>query len=749
MILTAGLAAQTLAANRRLRPGRKPAAQLAAALFLKIRPLILAAGVAARSPILLFSAVNVLRFGKIGRLPADLIADLHFGALKGDALRPADQWIVKGPDERISNEEAGRRAGLLSLNLQSHQSRSLFEKQTQYYHLRVPLWTMSCALTFDLTAAHYWGKLGIPINIRKSDGRLWYINDFVSVGYLATNVERTRFSRILVTDTAVPRDSQGPQVMRPLFAKSQDGELSLARQFSLWANPTLASRTSSEFRFFDFEDNPTGPRFTADLVDSQRFVHIVEPLPPEENNEMEPYHERQLFLSEGAAVRHPLRLLLFYHYDPRIHFRGGDAGKQSRVDELARTISLEHSFLNCRFDPAGPPTGGSVTGKIFLTPDGELNSFDNWRRILAGALHSNESVFDRLLRNQNSQTGIYWGIKIYPRLGYDPAGFREYPQLEELYGKLQDLEVPMVSHCSEGGMAIADYLNYVRYGGVYRDFSDWNPVKCDLAFANAHASPQNWKNALFRYPRLKLCLAHFGGFDVWKEVVHKLGDFRRADTMYDAGPDGVPADKWAVCLTYNRWVRSIVQMIDERITGSGGAPFVNLYTDMAYFNMHEDTRGLVVDNLEYLLLEYPKLRDRLLLGSDWYILEDHELIKGNGEYQGQMFLAMRELSARVGYDAWHQFGIINQLRFLGLLDERGGRMNVDVQMMRGYVERLKALSRDGSWLARSFVSDGDIAEIDPRTHSLFSWLSMGTRIKRAEEMISDEGRLLITYENPP
>jgi hypothetical protein len=176
-----------------------------------------------------------------------------------------------------------------------------------------------------------------------------------------------------------------------------------------------------------------------------------------------------------------------------------------------------------------------------------------------------------------------------------------------------------------------------------------------------------------------------------------------------------------------------------------GKKFENLYTDLAFFYIHEDNRKKFVDNLFFLLNKYPNLKERLLLGSDWYMVELKDFMLGNYSFHLEMFEAMRLLSEKVNYDAWHQFGVVNQLRFLGILDETGKEMKVEVEQLKKYVERVKELIKPESWMinSKSIPRDVNTSLIDANTKSLLSELANAPCIPKSDA-IKSEGRLLIT-----
>jgi len=169
------------------------------------------------------------------------------------------------------------------------------------------------------------------------------------------------------------------------------------------------------------------------------------------------------------------------------------------------------------------------------------------------------------------------GLKLYPRLGYPPD---HELLMREIYPLVQDLNLPVISHCSRGG---------VRSGCISRHL------------ANRYTAPEAFIPVLAKFPDLRVCLAHFGGHTDWR---------RYANSGID--PDDPQARK-------ANWQVAIRDMI-------GSGEFPGLWTDISYTLFHSD------DNLPFLKLflagdddRHKRLRRRVLFGSDFYMTRQEAL----------------------------------------------------------------------------------------------------------------------------
>lgn len=161
------------------------------------------------------------------------------------------------------------------------------------------------------------------------------------------------------------------------------------------------------------------------------------------------------------------------------------------------------------------------------------------------------------------------GLKIYPRLGFAP----DHPVLmAEVYPLLEARGLPVVSHCSRGG---------VTGRGIAQTRAD------------ALSAPQAFIPVMRAFPRLRVNLAHFGGAADWQAYV---------DEGVAPGQEG------------DNWMLAIRDMIL-----SGDYP--GLWTDISY-TLFETEAYLPVLKL---LLDDARIAGRVLFGSDYYMTRQEAL----------------------------------------------------------------------------------------------------------------------------
>ena len=165
------------------------------------------------------------------------------------------------------------------------------------------------------------------------------------------------------------------------------------------------------------------------------------------------------------------------------------------------------------------------------------------------------------------------GIKLYPNLGYFPTDVK----LMELYQLCETRKIPILAHCSPGG---------IRRKGISAEQ------------ARVFATPSNYEEVLKTFPKLNVCLAHFGGVEEWERQIKG-----------QARGEGVEPS----------WLAIILKMMTD-----GNYP--NLFTDISYTVFCQSPADRPFNYFDYLkvLLSDKKVADHVLFGTDFYMVEQEK-----------------------------------------------------------------------------------------------------------------------------
>jgi uncharacterized protein len=180
----------------------------------------------------------------------------------------------------------------------------------------------------------------------------------------------------------------------------------------------------------------------------------------------------------------------------------------------------------------------------------------------------------------------FGGIKLYPPIGYHPND----PRLWTLYEYAEAHSVPVMAHCSRPAS--------VQYRGepteqMQRDPLTGKPLNLERSkLLTLFTDPDSYVPILKKYPKLRICLAHFGGAGDWTRYIER---------PWHTGDD-------------KSWLADILDLLR-----SGDYP--GLWTDISYTVFADDENVYLLK----VLLSKEDVRKRVLFGSDFYVVANAEL----------------------------------------------------------------------------------------------------------------------------
>jgi predicted TIM-barrel fold metal-dependent hydrolase len=184
----------------------------------------------------------------------------------------------------------------------------------------------------------------------------------------------------------------------------------------------------------------------------------------------------------------------------------------------------------------------------------------------------------------------FGGFKLYPPLGFFPFDER----LDEVYAFAESQGLPVITHCSPGGIYWRGKITSELR--IHPKTGERLEGRNNAEFARNFSHPSNYQYVLEKFPKLKICLAHFGGGEEWDKYLENrwppVDVERRLKGLPPIGPVS--------------WLSTIVEMMEKYDT---------LYADIAY-TAHEERFLPVIK----VMLNTPELREKILYGSDCYMV---------------------------------------------------------------------------------------------------------------------------------
>ncbi|MDA3780904.1 MAG: amidohydrolase family protein [Bacteroidales bacterium] len=209
--------------------------------------------------------------------------------------------------------------------------------------------------------------------------------------------------------------------------------------------------------------------------------------------------------------------------------------------------------------------------------------------------HGDDNLYNLFMQAFTGENKFY-GVKVYPALGYLPSD----PQLMPIYQICEAKNIPITSHC--GGTTIRTNKNNITVKGLQIinnevvSYIDTIHEK-GKEKANRLNNPLLWEPVLKTYKNLKLNLGHFGGVSEW--------------------------EKYPNTTKQNR-ISEINRLMKE---------YKNLYADFS-FNITKDE---TFNNLSHALDNNEIFRERAMFGTDyWVVLSGGDFKKNQRKFITQI-----------------------------------------------------------------------------------------------------------------
>jgi len=646
-----------------------------------------------------FSA-SIMEFGSVGRLGTDYVAKLFMNDMamfnvKSDLLwtfinksalkefeklrKEVEKLIVKNENQELNDREKqelkenienlDQTAVVQMMQKRDREYRSLHE-YAAYYFFRHKTFHMCTILPMDMSYAHYWGEFGIPVCLPFTDKKGKNCYYFI---------DEDDHIRLTINEKDRPVKSGNSHVIKNFY--TDDSVLDVKVKLEYDIDIKKCNETLKDVIVLDAKSvNDEGKKSSLYEINSKKYKHFLKPVKAETDETFEDYR-RQLKNTMTAGVLYPFEMFPFYHYDPRRH-------NFDQIEKVLNDIKTGHAFLEAKTD-----NFNSVKIK-------EVNVLNDLKSFFLENNYRTSEIINWLL--PETKENSFFGIKIYPKLGYAPYDYDRYPQLKEFFSYCAQNKVPITVHCDPKGMTIADSHIYLKeaiknkdnyYDKVIShvhesrdiwDFSNKDPYSLEDSHRYVNeigTNPLAWKKALESYD-LKINFAHFGGLGYW---IKDHGKTKGKNRQF--------------------WIDDIIELMNKR---------EHVYTDLAYLIVRWNNIKEIAENLTKKINENPVLKKRILLGSDWYMIE-RELFYSPGVdvYYRKIFEVLKRVSEKVGFDAWYYFTVENPLRFLGFIEDNNDKISDCQKAMdkfNAHKEYILNKKEDKKFLFDAGISNFDMIE---------------------------------------
>jgi len=699
------------------------------------------------------------QYGKVTRFNSYYIAELYLSEVKKAQLGISSRVITAGRIRKNITESKYDK-----LNTARSPYINLFKNVSAHYYFFPDInghentWPkINAAFDFiivhgmELMYAHYWGAYGIPLYITIKGKLYSLVNKVRMVGSSKTTNKNSK-SKQYYFDCIYDIDADGlNSCLRILPRTNQAKTRSMA---NLYKEKRMEGGTPNE-------------------AGGTKYTHILESVKDKEVDEFED-HIRHLLFTQMAVLKYPFKYLPFYHFDPRRYFSDTTSyelgkyhdfyinhGKYLEKLEPADVANSINSSEMFHYKMSYEKIKNKFITLDYNASDNDQGEVDLGERKIADGLFWGVKMYvalgypPYLSKNDKAK-------EIFPCLQDDA-----YKKLKDFYIFCAENDIPITCHATPQGMNIADsdvYLkeflksnedsNYTKKG-VSHFYTDDRAFINGLGLIADFSSPDSWELVLDtlggKEKELRLCLAHFGGHNYisgeYAEDAHyrwfeKIVEMIQNDkyniytdisnytfpnfdefpplssSLYTEIKDEHPIIE-KIYLQQNRrmkiyhkkqnYISSLENKNEMKLAMKLRLDIISKYLKDSPEHI---AMNKTAEKLADLINDNNKLRHRIMFGTDWPMSELDKVL-GVPMYNSAMFVLLQLVTRRLNdkFDAWHQFAVINPLRFLGVLkgDDNADEYTVIMKKFEKMKDAMLQFSK--SVFANNMSFEYDLPEI--------------------------------------
>lgn len=650
----------------------------------------------------LTNVTALTKYGQVTRSCSYLISGLYFNEAFPSDLSYPSRWR-----KSKSSKNEGKSIWLSNFTNQSERNRIIRKRRDEtllrniYWYLKetssnlvssevnsfISLPKFSCMMGMELMYSHYWGAYGIPLYLEDTDANIYTIDNFPC-------------------GTEITIDSEGNSIY-------QNFRLNFPYDIKL---------NSDDIGIIDLNYFKKAEYLTTTEVNNNKGKYnlFLKKIPETEAFRFED-HWKHVYYQKVAAVKYPLSLLPFYHLDIR-RFFSPDENIGKYFNFYKPFTSKDNKILYKKEDYIEKKIHSSSIKNIFRNKSSE----EELKEELVNLHKNNIGLFWGIKMYVALGYPPYIscndGKRVFPFLKKN-----DYSKYKNFLEYCADNDIPITCHGSPQGMTIGDSEVYLKeylkhFKGkkwTEKKNSDFNPnikgMMLGLGLIDDFSSPDSWKVILKEIKgSLKLCLAHFGGKSFfigennmgddenefpysWQEKFLKLitGDVGVKHRIYTdlsnysfrpfKFPQNLSEKEFnklkkycSESILYKYYEISTKKCIyelndlDVLVDESIKRDIMQIRFAMLESHIVGKEIDVAATNIANLIRkdgDNEILRYRIMYGTDYPMFEGD--VCGVQDYMSSTFIFYQLLTHKLGskWDAWHQFTVINPLKYLGLIED--------------------------------------------------------------------------------
>jgi len=297
--------------------------------------------------------------------------------------------------------------------------------------------------------------------------------------------------------------------------------------------------------------------------------------------------------------------------------------KKNSMMEIAKFLIKETPkntiFCTLMMD-LGTGIDGSINKNMFQQLDEMKAVRDKYPAIILPfvAIDPNNKNHLEIFEKAFSEKYNFFGVKIYPSLGYLPSN----SSLMKIFEVCEHYNIPVTAHSGSGTVHTSkNKLNLNYYVINENQDLEYHREKKNFYFKKQYEkffnNPAHWEPVLKKFPNLRLNLAHFGGDSEWDKKTRN--------------------DK--------EWTFATIKLMEK---------YPNVYSDVSYI--------IHIPEMHNKFIELFKLnnfvRERTLFGTDFY------MVTIEGKYKDMRAKFIKN----IGEEIMQKISVENPINFLNLTE---------------------------------------------------------------------------------
>lgn len=234
------------------------------------------------------------------------------------------------------------------------------------------------------------------------------------------------------------------------------------------------------------------------------------------------------------------------------------------------------------------------------------------------AIDPNNPMHTEIFNKAFSKEYNFFGIKIYPSLGFMPS----HPNLMKIFEICEKYDIPVISHSGSDGVynpkspLTFEYFKLDDSGRLKRVIQKKN-FFFRKQYSKLLGDPKLWEPVLSAFPKLRLNIAHFGGYREWDDNPH-----------HDKGN-----------------LYTIIDLMER---------YTNVYSDISYII----SQPSMITKFIELFESNEVVANKTLYGSDFHFIK----------IEGDFSKIRSKFQAELGSKIMNKISVENPLKFLNLVN---------------------------------------------------------------------------------